>query len=558
MISLDRLWGCKRLVPISGKSYRVPFAVSLPSELVEPISLWIRESGVPYAVQRVKKLKVWALHILAGRKDFCSPWIASKVYKHCRIPKLRLFEYLVDHLHDLRQVRMILAVLNSYKQVITGEPSLSSVMEAPKPRDTAKYVTKLRQYVDLPRVPESVLEYTDAVKSKTKFCDDFGYTSPGPIGRLDRDIPAQIALLWSDMETQPACIGKVVAIPDKGKWRNILIGHWGIQLKTKRLADWLRQWLWAQPEIASGDQRRFSDFIVESLKKDRYMLSIDLSEATDRLDREVQIEILTSMGVPRKWLSFFNLPFYYQAEMFGKGKGLKKGTYSAGQPMGLYLSFPMFELLHWIVLKFVTAISDVADFRICGDDLVIACDESEAENLYQRYVTLMERFGGVISEDKTLKSRRAAEGVGALFLKGYPKEIRIPSGKLSPLEALMPGTWLHQALLRQDPLARSIHSAWLELSLEKRYTYDQRANANQELVNLDLSDWHIESLRSLVAPDNTPLVYPVWDDTHYRFWRNTPQLDSKGVPYRWISSGQYRESLITHKIITLYKQEKQS
>lgn len=553
MIHLDRLWGRPRSVKISGKPHRVPFGVSLPSRLSDPIRKWIRDSGLVYAVKRVKKLKVWAIHILAQDRNFSFPWFSTKVYKGYVVPKLDLFEYLVDNLRDLRKVRLILTLLNSHKQVVIGEPSLSSVTDVPTPQDTSKYADKLRLYARLPQVPDSALESTLAVNTRTKFCRNFGHTFSGPIGRLDLDFPAEERLYWEEEMESPGCLGRVVAIPDKGKFRNILIGHWAIQLKTKCLADWLRKWLWSLPQIASGDQGKFSDFIIKSLKERRFMLSIDLSEATDRLDRKVQIELLHLMGVPKGFLSFLELPFYYQAEMFGKGKGLRKGKYAAGQPMGLYLSFPMFELLHYVVLRFVTAISETADFRICGDDLVIACEPSEADEIYSRYTNLIERFGGVISEEKTLKSSRAAEGVGALFLSGYPKEIRIPSGRLSTLEAHTPGTWLHQAIQEQTPLARSIHSVWLETKLEKRYTYDQRREANLDLVISDLSEWDVDALRQLVSPDNTPLTYPIWDDDQYHFWRKSPDRDTKDLPYRWISQYRYQEALTDHKIVRLYK-----
>lgn len=549
------MWGKPRQVTVSGKPHRVPFAVNLPKELVDPIRMWIKDSGLVYAVKRVKSLKTWAIHILAGETSYSIPWFRTKIYKKVKIPRLKMFEYLVDNRHNLKRLRLLLIVLNSYKQVVVGEPSLKTIMETQLPRDTKHYASLLCNYVDLPRVPKSVLEPTQSVNTGTKFCDDYGVTFSGPIGRKDDDLPAEIALVWADENDDPRCIGKVIAIPDKGKWRNILVGHWAIQLKTKKLADWLRRWLWRQPEVTSGDQTKFSDFIIKSQNLDKFVLSIDLSEATDRLDRQLQKELLIRMGVPRPFFDFLELPFFYQAEMFGKGQGLRKGRYAVGQPMGLYLSFPMFELLHYVILKFVCAVSNDADFRICGDDVVIACGRKEAENLYGRYVNLVERLGGSISVDKTLKSSIAAEGVGALFLRGYPKAIRIPSGKLSTLEATTPGTWLYQAIQRKDPLARAIHSSWLELSLEKRYTYEQRRIANEDLVSTDLSDWHVEALRQLVSPDNMPLEYPIWDDHHYRFWRKTPEVDRSGVPYRWISNARYRDSLVTHKLIRLYKQE---
>jgi hypothetical protein len=555
MIYLDALWNVPRSVKINGKNTAVPFGINLPEQLAEPIAKWIGESGVGYAQSRCKKLKTWAIHILAGETNYKLPWFTNRRFRGTIIPDMELFEYLLRHRNNLRVVKAVLVVLNSYKLVVTDTPSHHSVTKVPVPKPSDPYISKLRMYVDLPRVPPQVLERTESVNTTTKFCDDYGRTFSGPIGLKDEDIPAAIRFLHEDLNSDPLCLGKLVPIRDKGKWRNILVGHWAIQLQCKKLSDWLRTWLWSLEEISSGNQKEFSTFIIESLSQDKYMMSIDLSEATDRLDRKVQIKLLESMGVPKGYFNFLSLPFYYDKSSYGEGKGLKKAFYRAGQPMGLYISFPMFELMHYVILKFVIAGSDTAQFRICGDDVVISCaDECEARILYKRYYNLITRFGGIVSKEKSILSGRLSEGVGAIFLKGYPKEIRIPSGKLSTLEASTPLTWLNQAIAREHPVGRSVMGGWLSTKLTKRYTYDQRREANKILVSLDLSDWGLEGLRQLVQPDNVPLEYWVWNEGDFRFWRNTPAIE-KVPSLRWLSVARYRDYLVSHKLVQLYKEE---
>jgi hypothetical protein len=502
-----------------------------------------------YASKRPKQLKVWALQILAGNKVYKEPWFTVTHYKGFCAPKLALFRYLIDNLHNLRIVKRILMVLNSYKLTMVGEPSLSSINETERTPDPDHYIPHFRRIVELPHVPSNVLGAVEAIDTRAKYCDDLGQTHDGPMGQFEDDY---LRFLWANPE--PTILGRLVPIPDKGKWRIILVGHHQIQLRTKLLSDWLRNWLWMQPEVASGDQSKMSDFCTRSLESDRYMLSIDLSEATDRLSRQLQMQLLYSMGVPRGWLSFLNLPCVYRDSDFGGASDeLKTTSYSNGQPMGLYISFPMFELAHYVILKWVVAKYN-ANFSLCGDDVVIACDEKDSEQIFHRYSELISRFGGKISLQKTIKSRRACEGVGALFLKGIPKEIRIPSGKLSPLEASTSGTWLNYEIVNMGPVGRAVLRSWLSTSLEKNYTYLQRRSANESLVSKDLSSWSLEAIRSLSKPDTMPRTYSILEEDLFSFQRESVGKEV-GPPLKWIGVEKYRDALISNKIITLYKED---
>jgi hypothetical protein len=198
-------------------------------------------------------------------------------------------------------------------------------------------------------------------------------------------------------------------------------------------------------------------------------MSIDLTEATDRLSVDLQVKLLVSMGVPLEYFQFLKLPFCYNPKDYDEKGTYKVGRYSNGQPMGLYISFPMFELAHYTILKFAVATSN-AKFCICGDDVVIACDQNESNIIFSRYKTLIERFGGEISKPKTMVSRLFAEGVGAIFLSDYPKEIRIPTGKLSLLEAFTPGTWVYNQVHSLTPIGRALLYPWLSTKEWKEYS----------------------------------------------------------------------------------------
>lgn len=567
MIELDVLWGRPRKVNIRGfkKPPHVPFGITtLRPSVIDFIPRWIRCSGTTYCAKRVKALKVWAIQVLASNKEYSEPWFETIRYKGYKVPKLDLFKLLVDSLgRDLKTIKSILIVLNSYKLVTVGCPSLDSIVNVERTTGVENYVRLLRRYVDLPRVPDFVLDGEISVSSRRKFCNNQGETFNGPIGQPDPlpqwgNNPAMMEIMVRTKPIEVTCLGRVVPIPDKGKFRNILIGNQILQLATKKLADWLRKWLWSLPEIASGEQSKMERFAIENLAKGKYMLSIDLSEATDRLSRDFQSQLLTSMGLPDGYLGFLELPFFYDPSLFGegpRGQGLKLAGYSNGQPMGLYLSFPLFELAHYVILKYAVATTEGSTFCICGDDVMVATSSiDEGHVVFERYKNLVERLGGVISGPKTLKSFSAAEGVGALFLKGYPFGIRIPSGKLSALEAFTKETLVAAEVSKLTPIGRSLLVAWLQTKYSKEYTYQMRKAANFELVTRDLSHLNIMALRSLVKPDQDPTVYTIEDDYHYSFWMMNPGIESV-VTYRLVGKEKIRQLLIDNKILLLIKEQ---
>jgi hypothetical protein len=550
MIDLSAIWSQKRIVHVSGTSICVPFGVDLDPYLVDFLTRWIRENGFLWTSEKLKSLKVWAYQILAGNHNYSLPWFSKIHYKGFLIPKLSLFKYLVDHLHNLKKVKLVLIILNSYKLKLCGEPSLSSIIGVPRSLPSINYIPHLRRYVSLPRVPQFALEGTVACNTKSFYCDDFGNTREGPYGLYDSDFPAEIALTYQDMNENPFCIGKLIPIPDKGKFRTILVGNSAVQLKTKKLADWLRSYLWNLPEIASGDQAKMSRFVLQSFKEGKTISSIDLSNATDRLSVDLQTQLLISMGVPRRYFSFLFLPFFYEPKQFGRKGPRAEARYSNGQPMGLFVSFPMFELAHYCILKYAVATSKAA-FCICGDDVVVSSNASDAPIIFNRYKNLIERFGGEISEKKTMISETFAEGIGAIFLKDYPMEIRIPSGKLSALEAFTSGTWVSDQIKKETPLGRALLYSWLSTKEWKEYNYDHRRNLNELITCFDLSDWKTESLQALATHEDYPQRWLVWEvDPHLPLMKKEGQ-----TPFRWVSQEKFRDALVSHKVITLYKKD---
>jgi hypothetical protein len=363
---------------------------------------------------------------------------------------------------------------------------------------------------------------------------------------------------------QASYLGYLMPIVDKGKYRNILVGHRALQLKSKSLANYIRYWLWDQPEVCSGDQRKMEKFAHEQLQNGRTMLSIDLSEATDRFSVKLQVEILLSMGVPEDFLDFLDFPFHYSERDFGLGSDptLKEGFFSNGQPMGLFLSFPMFELAHYMILKWVVSGTDSL-FCILGDDVLISCRKEDKDMVSGRYTSEMTRFGAKINLNKTIISEDAAEGAGALFLRKYPNiTIRTPKGKISSTEAYLKGTGLYQEIANMSTVGRMVHSKMVSSKIIKSYTYEDRKIANEMLVTKDLSHMDCKALRELTVGDNVPRKYNILEESDTRFYRAcnyTPDTPFDVAPMynRFIPIGKdkYLQLLINNKIISLLKRK---
>jgi hypothetical protein len=224
----------------------------------------------------------------------------------------------------------------------------------------------------------------------------------------------------------------------------------------------------------------------------------------------------------------------------------------------------MFELMHYVILKFVTAITD-ADFRILGDDVVISCSKQDAPILYSRYHNLITRFGGSIEKSKTLESEVLAEGAGCIVIKGSQKEIRIPSSAISPVEGNMNGTWLNKQITSQTPIGRAIAYSWLSTIENRFYTHDHRRRLNEKIILDDHDELHIEALRYLSKHRIEPAEWKSWEDPPSGIGLETPSYkkdeilltepeDFKPKPlFRWIPLSKFRDAQVSTKLLTLYK-----
>jgi lipopolysaccharide biosynthesis glycosyltransferase len=205
-------------------------------------------------------------------------------------------------------------------------------------------------------------------------------------------------------------------------------------------------------------------------------------------------------------------------------------------------------------------------FCVLGDDVAIACAEKDVKEVYDRYSKEMTRFGAKLNLSKSLISKHAAEGAGALFLKDYPNiTIRIPKGKVSTLEINTKGTLLHEEVGSLSFLGRMVSYRFMSKDIMKSYTFKERTIANTDLCKKDLSLLDLEALRSLSVGDNMPRRYSILEESDARFYRACNYvseldelLDSTKFNLRFlpITKKKYIEKSVNHKIISLLKERK--
>lgn len=147
------------------------------------------------------------------------------------------------------------------------------------------------------------------------------------------------------------------------------------------------------------------------------LCSMDLSNCSDNLPLDLQLEALSRYGVGTKWLQF------YRSTCRGtwtcnKAKGDSVVlSWTVGTPLGLYPTFASFALLHHSLIQwcfwmagYVLDAGEIFPYVMVGDDVTIA-DPYVA----QLYRNLMEGLGVPISEHKTLWAIGTAEFIGRVI-----------------------------------------------------------------------------------------------------------------------------------------------
>lgn len=203
------------------------------------------------------------------------------------------------------------------------------------------------------------------------------------------------------------CKARVVAVPNA--W---------IQWLFQPLHHALDSVIKGLPQSAVHDQNKGAYYMQANLDSGNICHCFDLSSATDRFPREVQVGLLNQLGLENygQALNDISLGDWDVDSPINTGD---YWSYHAGQPMGLYGSFPLFHLSHYALLQGIVRFlietkKDLTvssrSFLVLGDDVIITND-----TLARYYKELMTNYCGVeLSEAKSISSRCVGEFAGFL------------------------------------------------------------------------------------------------------------------------------------------------
>lgn len=153
-------------------------------------------------------------------------------------------------------------------------------------------------------------------------------------------------------------------------------------------------------------------------------ISMDLSNASDNIPLDLQLELMSRLGVSTRWIQFYRSccrgDWYLSAVKSGSPTGFVgiKPTISwtVGAPLGLYPVFASFTLWHHSMVQLCfhdlgkPKVNGSWPYAIIGDDLWLG--DMEVANLY---VDRMSTLGVPASTSKGLVSRNVADFAGRVI-----------------------------------------------------------------------------------------------------------------------------------------------
>lgn len=163
------------------------------------------------------------------------------------------------------------------------------------------------------------------------------------------------------------------------------------------------------------DQDRAADFFNRMLKKVRCAFSFDMTGATDRFPRWFQAFCLNCWkpGLGDAWEEIMSMPIYDKhSRTFS--------SFAAGQPMGVYSSWPVFSWCHHLLIRFSAWMCGLNPFTfdvyaVLGDDM--SALNRKVSRVYHYVLTVV--FGVAVSESKSVTCNRTSKPAAEFAKRNY-------------------------------------------------------------------------------------------------------------------------------------------
>lgn len=447
--------------------------------ILDDVNRWLAESGPEWTIERLKTLKLEAIHRLAG-SDYRAPWVARS---NDGLPS-GVWRHLVQPGRKPKDIQRRLSALMVYSSLVrSGEPTkqqwekFRSSVENPPPQvwDVKLRVPKVKisdrdlehrikdliedplKYVPLSEsrrvpvlgslesgavippskpfsVPESDIESwfsvhsfgqspMTSIRADCRLASDFvenlhrsAHGQPTQAFRRGEEVRGVLDVF------SPSLVGRISFIQEPGyKLRAIANPDRLIQMWLTPFQRSLLSTLGKIEADCTMDQQKGVDVVQSWLRDGSRVHSVDLSDATNNFPLSTQIDTLSQMG--EGLTDMYLRHFQYTAGLPWEVKDPNTGSWrhmqwTKGQPLGLAPSFMAFALAHHSVANEAAH----GDYVLLGDDIVIRGDEP-----LSKYRRALSGLGVPVSEHKTLSSDRAAEFAGkvitadAVFAQGKYK-----------------------------------------------------------------------------------------------------------------------------------------
>jgi len=412
-----------------------------------------------------------------------------------------LIERIDNNKELLMTYRMLFSIFDIYKVVqIPRQPSINTITDKGAPEDKHFTVEAIDRAIE--RLGLDPQEFTQELENRNRNAIWHSSSASGPNGQavwmshmdaqaINQDPEVRFNLLQlckllgredlfqlfeatlelpqvRNLEKEDPVHSRLHFIFESGdKVRTIAILDWWTQELLTPFHTVLNNALKTIPMDGTHDQDKIAEKVrLLTTSQDADLFSLDLTAATDRLPRTLQIKILQRLV---KYPAFGMMWAKLLTERDFTMPGNQKIQYAVGQPMGAKSSFTMLALTHHVIIQEAAFLAGRVNFDayvILGDDVLIA-DKLVAEN----YKALMADLGLEISPFKSIEcisqtsKFRIAEICKRLFING---------AEVSPIPVKLLANTIENGSMAYQ----------LQEELDKRGLIVDRSSVGEFLINL--------------------------------------------------------------------------
>lgn len=201
--------------------------------------------------------------------------------------------------------------------------------------------------------------------------------------------------------------GKIAFIQEPGgKLRSVASPYLAHQLALRHFGKAVYAFVRTLPWDCTHDQSKPVPMLQDLLENGSTVHSVDLSSATDYFPLEVQVKLMKAVFSNTSDIDLF--------EILSKSTWISPEIgpvrWNRGQPLGLFPSFAVFTASHGLLLWYLNGCQWKKKFFVVGDDVVILDDD-----LYHRYIKILEEWSCPYSPDKSISSNQICEFAGKVI-----------------------------------------------------------------------------------------------------------------------------------------------